>query len=60
MYQREIKYSRETKDYAMYLSDATGANFELIGYARTYNEAEETLDRLVFELLGGLAATEAA
>lgn len=45
MYQKEIKYDRETRDYAMYLDG------ELIGFARTYQEAETTLDALVYELL---------
>ena len=47
MYQKEIKYDRETRDYAMYLDG------ELIGFARTYHEAEVTLDQLVFELMMG-------
>jgi hypothetical protein len=52
MYQREIKFDRETKDFALYLSDANGENFELVGYARTYVEGETTLDQLVAERLG--------
>ena len=47
MYRKEIVYNRETKDYAMLLDG------ELIGYARTYHEAEITLDQLVFELMMG-------
>lgn len=42
---REIKYSRETRDYAMYL------NGEFVGYASTYHDAEVELDRLVFDIL---------
>ncbi len=44
-YRKEIKYDREARDYAMYLDG------ELVGFARTYHEAEVTLDQLVFELL---------
>lgn len=39
-----IVYDRETGDYAMYL-DA-----QFIGYARTYHDAEVTLDDLVDEI----------
>lgn len=45
MYRKEIVYDRETRDYAMYLDG------ELVGFARTYHEAEITLDQLVFELM---------
>jgi len=45
MYRKQIKFDRETHDFAMYLDG------ELVGYARTYLEAEVTLDLLVFELL---------
>ena len=45
MYLKEITYDRATRDYAMHLDG------ELIGFARTYHEAEITLDRLVYELL---------
>lgn len=45
MYQKEIIYDRETHDFAMYLDG------ELVGFARTYVEAEITLDQLVFELI---------
>lgn len=44
-YRREIVYDRETRDYAMYLDG------ELVGFARTYHEAEVTLDQLVYDLL---------
>jgi hypothetical protein len=47
MYRREILYDRETHDYAMYLDG------ELVGFARTYHEAEVTLDQIVFELMTG-------
>lgn len=47
MYRKEIAYDRETGDYAMYLDG------ELVGFARTYHEAEQVLDQLVFELLSG-------
>lgn len=49
MYRKEIVYDRITRDYAMYLDG------ELVGFARTYHEAEITLDQLVFELMSGLA-----
>lgn len=45
MYLKEIAYDRDTRDYAMYLDG------ELVGFARTYHEAEVTLDQLVFELM---------
>lgn len=47
MYRKEIVFDRETRDYAMYLDG------ELVGFARTYREAEITLDQLVFELISG-------
>lgn len=47
MYRKIILYDRETRDYAMYLDE------ELVGFARTYAEAEVTLDHLIFELLHG-------
>lgn len=53
MYRKEIVYDRETRDYAMYLDS------ELVGFARTYHEAEVTLDQLVFELLSGAAFRDA-
>lgn len=49
MYIKEIVYDHENRDYAMYLDG------ELVGYARTYHEAEITLDQLVFELMMGVA-----
>ena len=47
MYRKEIAWDSETHDYAMYIDD------ELVGFARTYQEAEATLDQLVFELISG-------
>ena len=47
MYKKDISYDRETRDYAMYLDG------ELVGFGRTYHEAEVTLDQLVFELMSG-------
>lgn len=47
MYRKEICYDRETHDYAMYIDG------ELVGFARTYHEAEIWLDQLVFELMSG-------
>jgi len=46
-YRKEIVYDRETRDYGMYLDG------ELVGFARTYHEAEVTLDQLVFDLISG-------
>ncbi len=54
MYRKEIIYDPETHDFAMYLDD------ELVGFARTYQEAEVTLDQLVFELMSGQYFCEAA
>lgn len=45
MYRKEIVYDRETRDYRMYLDG------ELVGFARTYHEAEVVLDQLIFELV---------
>jgi hypothetical protein len=47
MYQREIIYDCKTRNFAMYLDG------ELIGFARTYREAEITLDQLTQELVRG-------
>lgn len=47
MYRKEIVYDRTVRDYAMYLDG------ELVGFARTYQEAVITLDQLVFELMTG-------
>lgn len=47
MYRKEVVFDRETGDYSLWLDS------ELIGFARTYAEAERTLDQLVFELLNG-------
>jgi hypothetical protein len=46
-YEKSIAYDRENRDYAMRLDG------ELVGFARTYHEAEITLDQLVFELMSG-------
>jgi len=54
MYKKEIVFDPETRDFAMYLDG------ELVGFARTYQEAEVTLDQLVFELLNGQYFREAA
>lgn len=53
-YRKEIKYDRVSRDYAMYLDG------ELVGFGRTYHDAEVELDQLVFELLSGGAFREAA
>lgn len=53
-YDKSIIFDAETRDFAMYLDG------ELVGFARTYQEAETTLDALVYEILtrayGPLAA----
>jgi hypothetical protein len=54
MYRKEIVYDRDTRDYIMYLDG------ELVGFANTYQEAEVTLDQLVFELMSGQYFGEAA
>jgi hypothetical protein len=54
MYEKEIVYDSETRDFAMYLDG------DLVGFARTYQEAEVTLDELVYELLNGQYFREAA
>lgn len=45
MYEKAIIYDPESRDFAMYLDG------ELVGFARTYQEAEATLDELVYDLL---------
>jgi hypothetical protein len=47
MYTKEIIYDSETRDFAMYLDG------ELVGFARTYQEAEQTLNELIYDLLHG-------
>lgn len=54
MYEKEIIYDPETRDFAMYLDG------EIVGFARTYQEAEVTLDQLVYELINGQYFREAA
>jgi hypothetical protein len=54
MYEKAIIYDPETRDFAMYLDG------ELVGFARTYQEAEVTLDQLILELLSGTYVREAA
>jgi hypothetical protein len=45
MFSRNIMYSRQTQDFAIFLDGA------LVGYAHSYLEAEAVLDQLVLELL---------
>ncbi len=45
VFEKSIRYDRFSKDYEMKL------NGDLVGYARTHTEAENTLDALVHELL---------
>lgn len=45
MFRRNIMYSRDTRDFAMYLDGS------LVGYAHSYLEAEAVLDQLMMELL---------
>ena len=42
---RAWEFDRETRDFAMYLDG------ELVGFARTPREAEDTLNELVHEIL---------
>ncbi|HMO58725.1 MAG TPA: hypothetical protein PKA05_15100 [Roseiflexaceae bacterium] len=53
-FQKEIIFNRDTHDFAMYLDG------ELVGFARTYREAEVALDQLVFDLLSSAYFREAA
>jgi hypothetical protein len=43
-YRTRIVYDREVQEFAMYLDG------ELVGFARTPREAEDTLDQLIGEL----------
>lgn len=45
MHRKNIMYSRNTQDFAIYLDGV------LVGYARSYLEAEAVLDQLMMELL---------
>lgn len=54
MYRREIIFDKETHDYSLWLDG------ELVGFARTYKEAEATLDQLIFELMSGQFFRESA
>ncbi len=54
MYRKDIVYDRDTRYFRMYLDG------ELVGFARTYAEAEATLDRLIFELVSGQYFKESA
>lgn len=54
MHRKEIVYDYERHDFAMYLDG------ELVGFARTYGEAETTLDQIIFELMSGRYLKEAA
>jgi hypothetical protein len=54
MYRKQIIHDRTTHDYAMYLDG------ELVGFARTYQEAEVTLNQLIFQLTSGQYFREAA
>lgn len=44
-FEKVIRYDSKSRDYGMYLDG------ELIGFARTYHEAEMTLDQVAFERL---------
>ena len=54
MRRRLIMYNRMTKDFAMYFDG------QLVGYARSYLEAEAVLDQLQMELLRVLNEERAA
>ena len=44
-YRKRWEFDRLTQDYALYIGD------ELIGFARTAHEAEQTLNEIVYDLL---------
>lgn len=44
-FEKEIVYDPDTRDFAIYLDGV------LVGFARTYQEAEVTLDDLIYHLL---------
>ena len=44
-YAKAIVYEHEGREFSMWLDNI------LVGYARTYQEAEESLDELIYELL---------
>lgn len=50
-YTKAIQYDPETRDFAMY------CNGELVGFASSFQKAEDTLDALVYDLLQRDAAT---
>lgn len=50
-YERSIQYDPATGDYAMSLR-CDGGEWELVGFARTNQEGERTLDTLIAELTG--------
>ena len=50
MYDKSIIYDPETRDFAMYLEG------QLVGFAPTYQAAEQELDELVYRLLMRAAA----
>ncbi len=54
MYAKAIVYDPETRDFALYL------NQELVGFARTYQDADKILDELIYELLRRHSVREAA
>lgn len=47
---REIIYDPDTRQFAMYLYDFTARCWDLVGFARTYREADLTLDELEAEI----------
>lgn len=51
---KQIIYDPETRDYAMYLDG------ELVGFARTYHEAEEALNQLVYDQLVHLCVSNSS
>lgn len=53
-FEKSIRYDRETRDFAMYLDG------EMVGYARTYHDAESALDQLAYDLLADGAALSVA
>lgn len=45
MYKQTIVFDPETQDFAMFLDD------DLVGFARTYQDAETVLNELIYALL---------
>lgn len=49
-YEKAVAYDYEAKDFALYLG-RTGEEMELVGFARTFADGEQTLNELITSLL---------